>query len=188
MNAGAMGRAMFDAVRSVRFMDRQGVVHTLPREQMTAEYRSCPWFKDRIALGAVMHGIPVAEDRIEEIMRDYSRKRWSSQPAAASAGCIFKNPGSIPAGKLVEELGLKGTRVGGAVVSDVHGNFIVNDGTATARDVLRLIAIIQRAASERGIELRTEVQIVGDENGESSPLDDGVGEASLTHERVPLHV
>lgn len=188
MNAGAMGRAMFDAVRSVRFMDRQGVVHTLPREQMKAEYRSCPWFKDRIALGAVMHGIPVDEECIEEIMRDYSRKRWSSQPAAASAGCIFKNPDSIPAGKLVEELGLKGTRVGGAVVSEVHGNFIVNDGTATARDVLRLIAIIQRAASERDIELRTEVEIVGDENGGSGTLDDGVREASLTHERVPLHV
>jgi hypothetical protein len=74
------------------------------------------------------------------------------------------------------------------VVSEVHGNFIVNDGTATARDVLRLIAIIQRAASERDIELRTEVQIVGDENGGNGTLDDGVREASLTHERVPLHV
>jgi UDP-N-acetylmuramate dehydrogenase len=65
-------------------------------------------------------------------------------------------------GKLIDELGLKGTRVGGAVVSAEHGNFIVNDGNATARDVLELIAILQqRAKTERGIELQTEVEIIG---------------------------
>src|SRR5256885_9025854 len=96
-------------------------------------------------------------------MHSFSQKRWTSQPAAPSAGCIFKNPATIPAGRLIDELGLKGTRVGGAVVSDVHGNFIVNEGTATAHDVLRLIEIIQqRARSARGIELQTEVQILGE--------------------------
>ena len=73
---------------------------------------------------------------------------------------MFKNPTAIPAGKLIDELGLKGTRVGGAVVSAEHGNFIVNDGTATARDVLELIEMIrQRARAERGIELETEVEV-----------------------------
>src|SRR5256885_5454673 len=97
-------------------------------------------------------------------MHSFSQKRWTSQPAAPSAGCIFKNPTTIPAGKLIDELGLKGTRVGGAVVSDVHGNFIVNDGHATAKDVLNLIQIIKhRAKSTRGIELETEVEILGDE-------------------------
>jgi UDP-N-acetylenolpyruvoylglucosamine reductase len=68
----------------------------------------------------------------------------------------------VPAGKLVQELGLKGTRIGGAVVSEVHGNFIVNDGGATARDMLQLIELVQeRALQARGIELRTEVEIVG---------------------------
>jgi UDP-N-acetylenolpyruvoylglucosamine reductase len=76
---------------------------------------------------------------------------------------MFKNPASIPAGKLIDELGLKGTRVGGALISQEHGNFIINDGKATARDVLELIALIQRRArEERDIELHTEVEIIGD--------------------------
>jgi UDP-N-acetylenolpyruvoylglucosamine reductase len=96
-------------------------------------------------------------------MAQFSQKRWESQPAAPSAGCIFKNPKSIPAGKLIDELGLKGTRVGGAMVSDVHGNFIVNQGNATAQDVLGLIEIVkQRAKAARGIELETEVEILGE--------------------------
>src|SRR2546425_13239359 len=100
---------------------------------------------------------------VGERMNAFSRKRWETQPAAASAGCIFKNPKAIPAGKLIEELGLKGTRVGGAVVSDVHGNFIINERHATARDVLSLIAIIkERARSARGVELETEVEILGE--------------------------
>jgi UDP-N-acetylenolpyruvoylglucosamine reductase len=96
-------------------------------------------------------------------MESFSRKRWESQPSQASAGCIFKNPRTIAAGKLIDELGLKGTRVGGASVSDVHANFIVNDGSATARDVLNLIDLIkERARSARGIELETEVEILGE--------------------------
>ena len=95
-------------------------------------------------------------------MKTFSEKRWESQPAAPSAGCLFKNPGTIPAGKLIDGLGLKGTRVGGAVVSAEHGNFIVNEGNATARDVLELIAILQRRVKAgRGIELQTEVEIIG---------------------------
>ena len=76
---------------------------------------------------------------------------------------MFKNPGPIPAGKLIDEMGLKGTRVGGAMVSSEHGNFIVNDGTATAREVLELVENIrQRVRAERGIELETEVEIIGE--------------------------
>ena len=97
-------------------------------------------------------------------MNEFSRRRWQTQPAAPSAGCVFKNPPSIPAGKLIDELGLKGTRVGGAAVSAAHANFIINDGTATARDVLNLIDIIkERAKAARGIELETEVQILGED-------------------------
>ena len=76
---------------------------------------------------------------------------------------MFKNPPSISAGKLIDELGLKGLKVGGAMVSVEHGNFLVNDGSATARDILELIELIrQRARAERGIELETEVEIVGE--------------------------
>ena len=98
-----------------------------------------------------------------ERMNGFSQKRWKSQPAAPSAGCIFKNTSVMPAGKLIDELGLKGTRVGDAVISDVHGNFIINEGHATASDVLQLIEIIkQRAKAAHGIELETEVQIIGE--------------------------
>src|SRR6185436_13173874 len=111
----------------------------------------------------VLRGETTARETIQERMNNFSRKRWSSQPAAPSAGCIFKNPVTIPAGKLIDELGLKGARVGGAYVSAEHGNFIVNDGTATAQDILNLIEHIrERAQSDRGIELKTEVEIIGD--------------------------
>jgi UDP-N-acetylenolpyruvoylglucosamine reductase len=163
MNAGAMGSWLFDVVESIRFMDDAGQVHERPASQVNVEYRGCPLFKNHIALGAVLKGVAASAESIAERMQKYSEKRWDSQPAAPSAGCIFKNPQTIPAGKLIDELGLKGTRVGGAAVSDVHGNFIVNDGTATARDVLNLIAVIQqRARAARGIELETEVEILGE--------------------------
>ena len=76
---------------------------------------------------------------------------------------MFKNPSVAPAGRLIDELGLKGTRIGGAMVSDVHANFIVNLGGATARDVLALIELVRlRVLEARAIELRTEVEIVGE--------------------------
>jgi len=164
MNAGAMGAATFDAVESVRFMDDAGEVHERDRSGVPVEYRCCPLFKHHIALGAVFKCHPAPREEIEKRMQEFSEKRWVSQPAAPSAGCLFKNPAAIPAGKLIDELGLKGRRAGGAVVSAEHGNFVVNDGQATARDVLELIAFLQqRAKAERGIELQTEVEIVGED-------------------------
>jgi UDP-N-acetylenolpyruvoylglucosamine reductase len=163
MNAGAMGRAMLDVVESVRLMSFDGNVHERLAGELAVAYRSCPVLRTHIALAAVLRGQPGSREGIEQVMNEYSQKRWKSQPATPSAGCIFKNPASIPAGKLIDELGLKGTRVGGAVVSAEHGNFLVNSGAATARDMLNLIEIIkQRVRAERGIELETEVEIVGE--------------------------
>jgi UDP-N-acetylenolpyruvoylglucosamine reductase len=164
MNAGAMGAATFGAVESLRFMDRAGDIHERLADEVPVEYRACPLLKTHIAMGAVFKCTPLPRAEIEQRMKVYSEKRWESQPAAPSAGCIFKNPGTIPAGKLVDELGLKGTRVGGAVVSAEHGNFIVNDGNATARDVLELIVILKaKAKTGRGIELHTEVEVIGED-------------------------
>jgi UDP-N-acetylenolpyruvoylglucosamine reductase len=165
MNAGAMGSATFDAVESVRLMDHQGNVRDAARDEFNVAYRSCADFKTHIALAAVFHGRPDSQESIAQRMFAFSQKRWTTQPAAPSAGCMFKNPATVPAGKLIQELGLKGTRVGGAVVSQEHGNFIVNDGTATAHDVIELIETIKRRAqAERGIELHTEVEIIGDDH------------------------
>jgi UDP-N-acetylenolpyruvoylglucosamine reductase len=163
MNAGAMGSATFEIVESVRVMDFDGGVRELSPAEMSVAYRGCATLKDHVALGAVLRGRPDSLESIAQRMSAFSQKRWSSQPAAPSAGCLFKNPPTIPAGKLIDELGLKGARVGGARISQEHGNFLVNDGNATAADVLELIGILQtRAKAERGIELHTEVEIIGE--------------------------
>ena len=163
MNAGAMGGAMFEVVRSVRLMAPDGTIAERESGDLDVRYRACATLKDHIALGALLQGATGIPEAIERRMNEFSRKRWSSQPAAPSAGCMFKNPAALPAGKLIDELGLKGARVGGARVSMEHGNFLVNDGTATARDVLDLIELVrQRARTERGIELETEVEIIGE--------------------------
>jgi len=163
MNAGAMGSMTFDVVDTIRFIDRWGEIHTRSAAEVETSYRSCPLLKENIALGAVLHGKHSSRKIVTERMREFSARRISSQPGARSAGCIFKNPEECPAGRLVDELGLKGERVGGAVVSATHGNFIVNEGNATATDMLGLIQVIkERVWAERGIKLQTEVQIVGE--------------------------
>ncbi|MCU0787139.1 MAG: UDP-N-acetylmuramate dehydrogenase [Verrucomicrobia bacterium] len=164
MNAGAHAGSIFDAVVEVRLLDLHGRVQVMSGAGMEAGYRSCPMLRTHVAVEAVLEGRPEARAAIEQRMKEFNHKRWSSQPAAPSAGCVFKNPDSIPAGRLVEELGLKGARVGGARVSMEHGNFIVTEAGSTAAEVLTLInRIREKARSERGIELETEVQIVGEE-------------------------
>ncbi len=164
MNAGAMGAWTFSVVESLRFMDYRGQVFERPAAEVPTEYRACPLLRKHIALGAVFKCQPATRAEVEQRMNTFSEKRWDSQPAAPSAGCCFKNPAAIPAGRLIEELGLKGCRIGGAMVSLEHGNFIVNDGRASASDVLSLLALIrERARTERGIELETEVEIVGED-------------------------
>jgi UDP-N-acetylenolpyruvoylglucosamine reductase len=164
MNAGAMGAQTFDNVVRVRFLDQEGNAHEKTPAEMEVHYRHVATLERNYAVSAVFRGTPSAAEEIERRLDESQEKRRTTQPAAKSAGCIFKNPASIPAGKLVDELGLKNSRVGNARVSEVHGNFIVNDGGATANEVLELIAKIQdKARRERGIELETEVQIVGEE-------------------------
>jgi UDP-N-acetylenolpyruvoylglucosamine reductase len=164
MNAGAMSGATFDTVESIRMMDYVGNIFGALPSELSVEYRGCATLKTHIALGAVLKGRTDSRESIEQRMIAFSKKRWTTQPAAPSAGCMFKNPTTVPAGRLIDELQLKGTRVGGAFVSAEHGNFIVNDGTATARDVLQLIEQVrQHVKAERGIELHTEVEIIGED-------------------------
>lgn len=162
MNAGAMGSQTFDQVVRLRFCDQDGNIFTRTPAEMDIHYRSVPMLRQNYALSAVLKGRPGNREEIDALMETSIAKRRESQPVAASAGCIFKNPGPVPAGRLIEELGFKNFAVGHARVSEVHGNFIVNDGGATASEVLTLIEEIQAAvARERGIHLETEVQIVG---------------------------
>ena len=166
MNAGAMGGETFRQVASVRYVDKDGEFHTRTPSEMEVHYRNVATLKENFAVSATFTGIVSTHAEIEERLEASILKRRSSQPRESSAGCIFKNPKVIPAGRLIEELGLKGTRLGGAKVSEVHGNFIVNEKNATSEDFFGLIALVQeRALRERGIALETEVQIVGDERG-----------------------
>ncbi|MGI9243158.1 MAG: UDP-N-acetylmuramate--L-alanine ligase [Verrucomicrobiales bacterium] len=166
MNAGAMGTQTFDQVVSVRYLDPAGDFVDKTAEEIVAHYRSVPELEENYAVSAIFQGTPTDAEEIASKIELSADKRRGSQPVAASAGCIFKNPrADMPAGKLVDELGFKGRGVGAAKVSDIHGNFIVNSGEATASDVLGLIEEIRAAArSAHGIELDTEVQIVGQDN------------------------
>ena len=163
MNAGAMGAQTFEKVTRVRYLDVEGNPHVKNRDELEVFYRRFPLLETNFAISATFRAQPAERAEVDSRLRESQEKRRTTQPIAKSAGCIFKNPASIPAGKLVDELGLKNSRVGNARVSQVHGNFIVNDGGATAAEILQLIDNIKSAARKnRGVELETEVEIVGE--------------------------
>src|SRR5881394_1782932 len=163
MNAGAMGAQTFENIVRLRYLDVKGNPHTKTRNELEVHYRSFPLLENNFAVSAVFRGQAASAEQIARKLQASQEKRRTSQPMAKSAGCIFKNPQNCPAGQLVEELGLKNAGIGKARVSEVHGNFIVNDGGATAAEMLELIEKIKTVArAQRGIELETEVQIVGE--------------------------
>ncbi len=169
MNAGAMGREMFDHVVSITLLTQEGEIKTLLKEEFDYGYRSVGSLAYNYVLEAVLEADYVAqsiqdEQKIINLHQESRKKRLETQPIAASGGCSFKNPESIPAGKLIDELGMKGCKVGQAQVSDEHGNFIVNRGGATAQDVLGLIEKIrEQASSQKEIRLNLELQVIGDD-------------------------
>ena len=153
----------------IRFADQDGNIVSRTPEELEIRYRDVPVLHDHYALSATLRGLPATAEQIDERLGSSLKHRKETQPVAASAGCIFKNPGGISAGKLIDELGLKNSAIGGARVSEVHGNFIVNDGGATTAEILALIERIrQKAREERGIELETEVRIIGEDLEEKS--------------------
>ena len=165
MNAGAMGGWMFDVVDEVHLMTRQGEVRVMKKTEMHVDYRHCGELEETIALGAYL--VPATRAESDDIRRQidvYQKKRVESQPREPSAGCIFKNPPGTSAGRLIDEAGLKGERVGDAEVSPVHANFIVNRGHATSADIIGLVRKIRaRVKSARGIDLQPEVMLYGQE-------------------------
>jgi UDP-N-acetylenolpyruvoylglucosamine reductase len=165
MNAGAMGGWMFDVVEEVEMISRSGEVRVMKKAEMHVDYRHCAELHDAIALGAVLK--PAASAESTDIRRQvdvYQKKRVESQPREPSAGCIFKNPPGNSAGRLIDEAGLKGERVGDAEVSTVHANFIVNRGHATSADIIGLVRKIRaRVKSAKGVDLEPEVLLYGRE-------------------------
>lgn len=163
MNAGAMKEQLFEQIVCVRCCDKEGNILTKTPLELDVFYRNIANFAHCYVLSVTLRGYASSLERIDRLLKKSKRERHQSQPVAASAGCIFKNPNEIPAGMLIEQLGLKNFVVGNARVSEVHGNFIVNDGSASAEEVLTLIKRIRTIAKrERGIDLQTEVHIVGE--------------------------
>jgi len=164
MNAGAMGTETFDQVISVRFLDEDGEIRERSREEILTHYRNVPELRRNFALSAKFQAKKSTPELIAQRMEESKLKRQKSQPIAASAGCMFKNPEEIPAGQLIEQMGMKNATCGKARVSAIHGNFIVNDGKAKASDVISLIdQIRQKALDKHGITMETEVQIIGED-------------------------
>jgi UDP-N-acetylenolpyruvoylglucosamine reductase len=165
MNAGAMGGWMFDVVDEVLLMTGDGEERRMARAEMHVDYRHCAELQDAFALGAMLR--PAAKSAADEIGRQidvYRDKRQKSQPREPSAGCIFKNPPGDSAGKLIDESGLKGERVGDAEVSTVHANFIVNRGHATSADVIELVRRVRAGVEQaKGVRLEPEVLLYGKE-------------------------
>ena len=165
MNAGAFGSEMRDVVRSVAMMKETGSVTVKQREELRFDYRNLVLPKGSIILRGVLG---VGEAKGEEIaakVKSFQSLRFESQPwNVPTAGSIFKNPEGAPAGQLIDELGLKGYRIGAARISEKHGNFILNEGDATAAEVLDLMAFIRdEVYGKRGIRLTPEVHIIGEE-------------------------
>lgn len=164
MNAGAYGGETWKHVREVEMIGRDGAITTHPASDFKTGYRHVElpqpdrWF---IAARLYFERQSVADDAAMQTML---QKRKDSQPIGSwNCGSVFTNPVGDHAARLIEASGLKGLRIGGAVVSDKHANFIINEGNASAADVEALIRHIQTEVQARhGVHLTTEVRIVGE--------------------------
>jgi UDP-N-acetylmuramate dehydrogenase len=165
MNAGAYGKEMKDVIKTVFLLDAEGRKKTMSRETISFSYRKTLLPPDTIILGAQFTLEKGEQAKIKEKISEILQSRQSKHPLEfPSAGSIFKNLPGQAAGKLIEEMRMKGMNVGDAQISPKHANFIVNRGKATASDVLELIALIQaRAEKEKGVSLDPEVVIVGED-------------------------
>ena len=162
MNAGTRLGEMKDSVKAVRVVLTNGEVLDCPAESISFEYRRAS-LPVGIVVGVWLQLRPGVRSDIEKVVKDYLRYRRETQPLTLpSAGCVFKNPANDSAGRVVEAAGLKGLSVGDASVSTKHANFIVNQGRASATDVLALIKKIRaQVARKTGVKLELELKLVG---------------------------
>ncbi len=165
MNAGAYGFELKDIVKSVRFMDKGGIVSEIKCCDCEFGYRESVFSKKGYTvIGCTLTLVKDDKTAIRERMCDYTQRRVTKQPVEKpSAGSVFKRPEGYFAGALIEDAGLKGFSIGDAQVSEKHAGFIINNGAATARDVLDLIEYIKDVVYKKnGVILETEVKSVGE--------------------------
>ncbi|MCP4907221.1 MAG: UDP-N-acetylmuramate dehydrogenase [bacterium] len=171
MNAGIGVREMKDVVRSIELMDRLGELSPpIARDDLDFRYRELAGLPEgSVLVGAQLQVEASERSKVQSEIDRLLAQRQATQPIdVPSCGSVFRNPPGDYAGRLIEAAGLKGAREGAAEISRVHANFIVNHGGASARDVRRLIDRARAAvAAETGIELETEVQLIGSFEGDS---------------------
>ncbi|WP_170006945.1 UDP-N-acetylmuramate dehydrogenase [Bacillus fonticola] len=171
MNAGAHGSDMQAIVERVHVLFEDGTLEWVSNEEMAFSYRTSVLQNERpgIVVEAVLRVKAGEREQIVEQMQKNKEYRKETQPwSKPCAGSIFRNPLPLYAGKLVEEKGLKGYTIGGAQISDLHGNFIVNTGRANAKDVLALIAHVKQTMKESyDVSMETEVEWMGRPHSET---------------------
>jgi UDP-N-acetylmuramate dehydrogenase len=168
MNAGAFGGQTWVNVESVETIDRLGQVRVRPRSEFTIAYRTVQGLGEQWFTAATFAFEPDESADLGNIRMLLARRNASQPLGQASCGSVFRNPPGEFAGELIERCNLKGRRIGGAVVSTKHANFIVNDGAATADDIEQLISVVRDEVHRAtGVQLETEVRVVGDHRKEA---------------------
>ncbi len=165
MNAGAFGGYIGEKVNAVKLVDFNGRVNTLHRDELSFGYRNSNLAGKGVIVEASLALACGDPEQISGQMEKYSAERRRRHPHQPSAGSVFRNLPDKPAGRIIEEAGAKGMRIGGAEVSEKHANFIVNTGSASASDILDLIKAVQRLVKDKfAVELQPEVRIIGEES------------------------
>ena len=164
-NAGAYGWTAADSVARIRVLGRHGERWIYPDEMRygyrTSVIKECPGHA--VVLGAEMRLTPGDATRILSAIKERLQTRQRTQPTAPSSGSVFRNPAALSAWKLIDQAGMRGREIGGAHISRMHANFIINNGTATADDVYALIRETEEAVRSRlHIELQREVEFFGE--------------------------
>ncbi len=164
MNAGAYGGEIKDITEEITIVDRSGRIRMEKREKLKFVYRNLDFPADSIIVAGRFRLHPGHADQIEARIKEILKTRREKHPLELpNAGSIFKNPAGCPAGRLIEEAGLGGCRIGDAEVSEKHGNFIVNRGRATAGEIIALIEMIGESVFHKtGRILEPEIRIVGE--------------------------
>lgn len=163
MNAGAFGNEISNYLISIELLNSKGIVEQKSANKIEFRYRSSTFNKDDIILNAEFQLEKASETEIRKNRDQANLSRKSTQPLKfRSAGSVFKNPKDFAAGYLIDQAGLKGKSIGGAIVSDIHANFIINQANAKAEDVVQLIKLIRNAIYKKySIVLELEITTLG---------------------------
>jgi UDP-N-acetylmuramate dehydrogenase len=165
-NAGAHGSDMAESLKMAKILHKTKGIQDWPVEKLAYRYRSSILKREKlpvVVLSATFNAVKTSREEAWEKIKEFQAHRKSTQPPGASMGSMFKNPPGDYAGRLIEAAGLKGRRIGRAMISPIHANFIINLEGAAAKDIWRLMTIVQETVEEKfGIHLEPEIELIGE--------------------------